>query len=121
MGARFLISDVHDMLVLWHRRESLWNPVEGFPIECPSTAGYRASRQYDSDNGAADADYTTRVISHVDSVIEAMEDPHKTAIKLFARNRATGASVWRSPRLPDDKELAAEITHEAIEIFCLRV
>ena len=96
-------------------------PVEGYPRECPSTAGYRASRQYDSDNGSSDADNLSRLVHHIGGVIEQMEDPHRTAIKLFARNRATGASVWRSPRLPDDKELAAEITQEAIEIFTMRV
>ena len=121
MGARFQISDIHDMLVLWHRRESLWNPVEGYPIECPSTAGYRASRQYDSDNGASESDHTSRLVRHVDGVIEAMEDPHKTAIKVFARNKATGASVWRSPRLPDDQQAVAEITQEAIEIFSMSI
>jgi hypothetical protein len=121
MGARFLLSDIHDMLVLWHRRESLWNPVEGYPRECPSTAGYRASRQYDSDNGASESDHTSMVISHVDDVVKAMDEPFQTAIKLFARNRATGASVWRSQRLPQDQQEVAEITQEALEIFSMRV
>ena len=121
MGARFLLSDIHDMLVLWHRRESLWNPTEGYPIECPSTAGYRASRQYDSDNGAAESDHSSRLVRHIDSVIESMDDPYRMAIKLFARNRATGASVWRSPRLPQDQQEVAEITQEALEIFSMRV
>lgn len=39
----------------------------------------------------------------VDAVIDSIPQPHRTAIAFIARNLATGAKVWSSPRLPSNQ------------------
>lgn len=114
-------ENLHELLVIWHRYESQWTPVEGYPSECPSTAGYRASRQYDSHNGAEETDQRGKLAAHVGQVVDGMPEPHRTAIRLIARNKATGATVWTSARLPADKDELLRIAAAAMEIFAARV
>lgn len=40
----------------------------------------------------------------VDAVIDAIAQPHRTAISFMARNLASRAQVWSSPRLPAKRE-----------------
>lgn len=115
------IEMVLDMLAVWWRAESDWVPVEGYPPECPSTRGYRSSRQYDSTNGADDTDARSREISHVGKVVASIDEPYRTALYEIARNRATMAWVWRSPRLPSDEEERAMIVSDALDMFRERV
>lgn len=112
--------DALELLVLWWRAESQWTPVEGYPHECPSTAGWRASRQYDfgqDSNGAGETDARGHLIRHISSIVASIEEPYRTALYLVARNRALGVSVWRSARLPQDQDERAEIVAEAVERF----
>jgi hypothetical protein len=111
------MDDALSLLVLWWRAESQWSPVEGFPPECPSTRGWRVSRQYDDDSGAAEVDQRGMLIRHISSIVNSIEEPYRTALYLVARNRATGVSVWRSARLPDDEDERAEIVAEAVVRF----
>ena len=89
--------DLIELLVLWFRTESQWTPVEGYPIECPSTAGYRASRQYDCDNGAQESEARGRLARHVGFIVAGMDEPYRSALHLLARNRSSGGAVsaWR--------------------------
>ena len=49
----------------------------------------------------------------IDASIDRVPQPHRTAIQFQARNLATGANVWQSPRLPQDIEERAILTMEA--------
>lgn len=109
--------DPIELLVMWHRYESKWLPVDGYPSECPSTAGYRASRQYDSDNGAVEVEEYARLARYVGDVVRGIDEPYRTALCILARNQSTGAAVWRSVRLPDDRTEVAHITAEAVDRF----
>lgn len=115
------MGDPIELLVLWWRVENAWIPVEGYPAECPSTQGYRASRQYDSDNGADEADARAKLASHVSYVISQINDPHRTALCILARNRANGENVWISPRLPIDEERRMELISDALTMFVERL
>jgi len=103
------------MLVLWWRYESQWSPVDGYPKECPSTAGYRASRQYDDTNGAFETDAIGRMAGAVGIAVSRVPDPWRTALHFLARNRATGLDVWSSARLPPNRADIDRITDEALE------
>ena len=109
--------DPLELLALWWKYESGWNHVQGYPTECPSTAAYRSSRQYDSDNGAFETDTRGMFIRHVSGVIQNMDDPHRTALYVLAKNLVTGEKVWTSARLPDNKDARIRITAEAVELF----
>ena len=113
--------DLIELLVLWFRTESQWTPVEGYPIECPSTAGYRASRQYDCDNGAQESEARGRLARHVGFIVAGMDEPYRSALHLLARNRSSGVAVWRSPRLPQDDDARAAIVAEALDLFQQRL
>jgi hypothetical protein len=108
-------SDLLSRLVVWWRYERQLMPVEGYPTECPTTAGYKASRQYDGDNGAAETDARGLAAIRFGRAVDGMEEPYRTALYIVARNRATGVSVWISPRLPADKDKRAEIVSEALD------
>lgn len=117
--AALAVTDIDpiELLVLWWRAERGWTPVEGYPVECPSTRGWRASRQYDDGNGAFDTDARGALIRRIGHAVAAIPQPYQTALYLLARNRATGAQLWRSPRLPDDEQDRAEIVAEAVQRF----
>ena len=109
--------DLIELLCLWWRHESQWTPVEGYPRECPSTAGYRASRQYDDQNGSQEADARSQLAVHIGHIVAAIEEPYRSALHMVARNRSSGVSVWVSPRLPADKDARAAVVAEAMELF----
>lgn len=113
--------DPLELLVLWWRAERGWTPVEGYPMECPSTRGWRASRQYDDANGALDTDQRGALIRHIGHVVASIPDPYRTALYLVARNRATGVSVWRSARLPENEDARAELVADAVQMFVERI
>ena len=121
MGRSSTDIDPLELLVLWWRAERDWTPVEGYPFECPSTRGWRASRQYDDANGALDTDERGSLIRHIGQVVASISDPYRTALYLVARNRATGVSVWRSARLPEDEDARAELVADAVQMFAERV
>jgi hypothetical protein len=109
--------DLIELLCLWYQVESQWTPVEGYPVECPSTKGWRASRQYDSENDAAETDARGKLAKHVGAIVASIDEPYRSALYQVARNKVSGAVVWRSARLPEDKDEAAAITVEALDIF----
>ena len=113
--------DPIELLMLWWRHERTWNPVQGYPSECPSMKDYRTSRQYDSENGAFDVDATGRLVSHIAAVVHSIEEPRRTALYFVARNHATGSDVWRSARLPADPNALASLVSEALNEFMERV
>ena len=109
--------DLVGLLVMWHQSASHWLPVAGYPQECPSTAGYRTSRQYDDGNGAGEADERHRLVLHIGHAIDRVAEPYRTALCILARNRSTGSAAWHSPRLPTDADARAEMVSEALDLL----
>lgn len=104
---------LNDLLARWHHWSVTTPPDTGFPAENPTCRLYRVSRQYDSDNGASDTDAETRILNAVDHCIDRIEQPHRTAVQVNARNLATGYAVWRSPRLPAEPIKLAQLLADA--------
>lgn len=107
-------GDLIELLVLWWRAERQWLPVEGYPVECPSTRGWRASRQYDDGNGAFEVDQRGALIKRIGAAVTATGYPWRVALSILARNRAEGTTNWASPALPEDEMERAELVVEAL-------
>lgn len=111
---------LNDLLSRWHRYSISTPPDIGYYKANPSCRLYRASRQYDAENGARDSDTEASIMEAVDHAIEMMEQPWSTAVQLNARNLATGITVWISPRLPaDDIERAHLLMHARAKLLIL--
>lgn len=114
--------DLIGLLVLWHRVEQAGAlRALGLPAECPSTRGYKTSRQYDDINGAAETDERGILAKAVGNVVNAMHEPYRTALYVLARNNSTGVCVWHSPRLPEPGEALDEVVSKALALFAERV
>ncbi len=113
-----LNRDLIGLLVLWHNVEQSGALSGlGYPKECPSCKSYRTSRQYDSDNGAFETDARGQLARQVGIIVDGLPEPYRTALYVLARNRATGARVWISPRLPKDETQRAILVAQAVAMF----
>lgn len=91
---------IDSLLADWHRWCARPSDEGGYPKECPSCRGYRTSRQYDTDNGAADGDTHSRLMLALDGMIQrTIQGQYLTALQIEARNLAAGAKVFSSPRM----------------------
>lgn len=106
-------ATLNDLLSRWHTWASDERTAEGYPTVSPACKQYRASRQYDSDNGAFDQDRENSTMEAFDHCVQSVHQPHRTALAINARNLATGFSVWRSPRLPEDELQRALMVSDA--------
>jgi len=99
--------------VIWHNWASAEQVGQGYPSEAAGMKLYRVSRQYDTDNGALDGDVDAELGAAVDSVVQSLQDPYKTAIHINAKNLKAGTNEWGSQRLPLDPLELAKIVAEA--------
>lgn len=90
--------DAH--LMLWHSWARGEHVGQGYPSEAAGMKMYRPSRQYDYENGAIDGDVDSTIAAAIEAAVEEMRDPHRTCLRIEARNLATGVRVWVSARLP---------------------
>jgi hypothetical protein len=106
-------ATLDDLLCRWNAWARSVSVGRGYGSTAPGCGGYRASRQYDFENGAMDEDVEHGVMRQVDHEIMELADPYRSAIIAHARNLATGLDVWASPRLPSDAKERRAIVHEA--------
>lgn len=92
-----------DLLTRWHSWQQRDTVGKGFNRRALVCGDYRASRQYDDQNGALDDSIESDIMRTVDFQVQQMKDPHRAAIYALARALAVGARVWTSPRLPQDR------------------
>lgn len=116
-----------DLLAAWHKWAAGWAGVAAYG-SCAMFTGVRSSRQWDSANDVVDGDLHNSQMQAVEFAINgdergqgAMPNPYRTAIQIHARNLATGASVWSSPRLPVDPEELAIVRLEAMDMLTRRL
>lgn len=101
------------LLILMHEASSHDSVAAGYPASAAGMKLYRPSKQHDGDNGAADSDADASLGHAVEAQVDQMLDPHRTAIRINARNLATGVHVWGSARLPLDPVERAIMLMEA--------
>jgi hypothetical protein len=111
LAERHLAMD--DLLSRWHHWLHPLTVSRGHSSSAAGAELYRASRQYDDENGALDDAIEHRVMQGVQGCHERLEHPHSTAITIEARNLHLGLAVFRSPRLPDDPAALAALRVEA--------
>lgn len=84
----------------------------GYPRECPSTRGYRGG--YRGGDAEADADELADIVRAVYLAVDGLPSDQQLCAGVLAKAEATGAAVWRSPRLPTDPVLILELEHATI-------
>lgn len=92
-----------DLLAEWHR----W--ARGFQIVASHGtsamfSGVRSSRQWDSENDVIDGTIRDQTMRAFDFHVNELDHLYRTALQIQARNLASGVHVWRSERLPKDRE-----------------
>jgi len=112
---------LNDLLSRWHSWANDARTALGFPTESSSCKFYRPSKQYDWDNGASDQDAENRTMAAFESCVYKVPEPFRTALHFNARNLATGLSVWRSPRLPEDDLARALLLTDARAMLLARL
>ena len=103
---------LNDLIVEWWRWSKGWTGVAGYNT-CAMFHDVKSSRQWDSETDVLDGSLHNSQMKAVDFHIGELDATHRTAIQIQARNLATGASVWRSPRLPTDPNELAKVITEA--------
>lgn len=73
----------------------------------------KAGRSWDSIDDIIEDDLMGSTLEAIDFHVSEMQDPHRAAIYILARNLYTGRSVWISPRLPADPLERGAIIAEA--------
>ena len=119
--ARANAERINSLLSMWHWWASAGTFAAGYPSQTAACRQARASRQYDDANGGLDAYIDACLCEAVDAVLDAVEQPYRTALHIQARNLATGAQVWSSPRLPADREDRAQLLEKARTFFADRL
>lgn len=83
-------SVVNEILVVWHHWSANASVGTGY--------GNRSASCSVGPGGCGDWEIADLEV--VDAVVDAIPQPHRTAISFLARNLACRAQVWSSPRLP---------------------
>jgi hypothetical protein len=109
------------LLIDWYDWDAAQFQVRGFSPKALVCGDFRCSRQYDDENGALDALVDRLTIAAVDRQIQVMQQPHRTAIAIQARNLSTGSKVWKSSRLPDDPAECKAVVREARNMLMERL
>lgn len=112
---------INDLLSMWHWWSAAGTFAAGYPSQTAACRQARASRQYDDANGSLDAYVDACLCEAVDAVLDQVDQPFRTALHIQARNLATGAQVWTSPRLPADREARALLLVQARTFFADRL
>jgi len=112
---------LNELLSSWHSWQAPYSQGRGYPGTAAGMEQYRASRQYDDENGALDAQLHSQTMRTVGFEVWQMVSPWRDAILINARNLALGMTVFRSPRLPDCDMRRAEILVEARDKLALRL
>lgn len=100
-----LLSEWHS----WARSEPLQ------PTRCadPMFRNAKSSKGWDSTSEVIEDELREKTMKAIDFQVSEMQDPHRSAIHIHARNCCTGHKVWLSPRLPSDPMERAVILMEA--------
>lgn len=108
---------LNDLMAEWHKWCANYTGVKGYSSSDMTCRDYRASRQYDDQNGALEAALSSSTLETMSAEVFAMDQPYQTAIQIQARNMATGRIVWSSPRLPADAMERSKIVAKAREML----
>lgn len=101
-----------DILSRWHHHCKHFSPVPVSGAD-PMFRMAKSSRHWKTEEQVRESEIDANIMKAVDFHVGEMQDPHRAAIHITARNCYTGHSVWISPRLPANQEERAVIVLEA--------
>ena len=100
-AAQALDAAIDQFLILAHMADSADSHAQGYPSKAPGTSGYQTPNRYGSDGHTFDDEAVAlRTGEIVSNIIGKMADPHRTCLRIEARNLKTGVAAWTSARLP---------------------
>ena len=109
-------DDFHDrldeLLSRWHHWAKGYIPVPTCGAD-PMFRNAKSSHSFTSADEVTDAAVEQTQMKALDFHVGEMQDPHRSAIYIHARNCYTGRAVWLSPRLPADPMERAQILGDA--------
>ena len=94
-------SILSDLLSRWHQWARGYSPV---PTQgcAPMFRQHITPKGWDSTADIVDSTLDDTTMKTIDFQVAEMQEPHRSAIYMHARNCYTGHKVWTSPRLPTD-------------------
>jgi len=95
-------SILDKLLVGWHRWSSGYQYGRGFYGVNAACRMAQAQGKARADLSVFDDALNDDTAQAMDAAIDAVPQPHRTALAFQARNLSSGAAVWISPRLPVD-------------------
>ncbi len=113
-------SLLNDLLAQWHRWASGYRHCAGVGTS-PMFRDARTSRGWDSVSDIVDSEIDGGTMEAVNFHVNELSPAHRTALQLQARNLYTGASVWSSPRLPQDPQARAMLLGDARSLLLKRL
>lgn len=90
-----------DLLRRWHHWSAGYRPIADVGSS-PMFKQAKPGRQYETQYDLAEQSLENSAMESVDFHVYELQPAQRTAIQINARNIATGRSVWRSVRLPED-------------------
>jgi hypothetical protein len=108
------------LLAAWHSWAQGDRASLGYSNISAGMGEWRASRQYDFDNGAIDAEVDKSINRTIDFHVREMVEPYRAAIYMQAKNLSAGRHVFQSPRVPAGIE-GANILRAARGILILKL
>ena len=115
-------AQLDDILSRWHHWQAKHKGgAKGYNTRSLVAGEYRASRQWDDQNGALDCDMESDTMKTVDFQVSEMTEPYRTAAYVLARRLCVGNSAFTSPRLPLDPMERGAIFAEARKILQRRL
>jgi hypothetical protein len=105
---------LNDLLSRFHGWAKGYIPVPVCGAD-PMFRNAKSGKGWDSVSEIIEDDLDGATMRAVEFHVGEMQDPHRTALYVLARNLNTGANVWISPRLPTDPLERAQIVSEARE------
>lgn len=115
--ARQLLDDI---LCRWHIWSRSYQPIADVGTT-PMFKGARAGRQWDTMDEVIEREIDGGTMAAVEFHIYELPPIQRTALQINARNLATGRSVWKSERLPQDAEERAVLLLESRNALAIRL
>lgn len=119
-----MVNDSHaildDLLSRWHSWARSYKANQQTPRD-PVFRDCKSGRGWDTTDQIIEDEVQSDQMEAIDFQVGQMQDPHRAAIHILARNLSTGRNVWLSPRVPTDPMHRAQIVGEARSILTGRL
>lgn len=109
-----------DLLSRWHSWARSYSPIPTCGAD-PMFRNAKSAKGWDTTDQVVEDELNDKTMKAIDFQVGEMEDPHRSAIHIHARNCCTGRNVWLSPRLPADPMERAVILMEAKNLLTRRL